>query len=125
VRGAKLEDLFRNSACALFSILINYKPKKATSEEKVILESETLEELLVTWLNELISLFFAYKFLPAEYSLVIEESQNAKILKALIKGAEFNPYKNKINKEVKAATYHNLKVEKIDKEYVAEIIFDV
>ena len=63
--------------------------------------------------------------MPEEYSLVIEESQNAKILKALIKGAEFNPYKNKINKEVKAATYHNLKVEKIDKEYVAEIIFDV
>jgi SHS2 domain-containing protein len=43
-----------------------------------------------------------------------------------MQGEEFNPYENKkINMEIKAATYHNLKIEKYNKGYKAEVIFDV
>jgi len=79
----------------------------------------------VTWLNELISLFFAYKFLPADYSVAIEQKPGLNILKVRMLGENFDPYDNKIKMEIKAATYHDLKVEKTDEGYVAEVIFDV
>ena len=89
-------------------------------------EGEDLEELLVVWLNELTSMFFAYKFLPAQYNIKITHDEpQYKVLEGTLMGEQFSPYENKISREIKAATYHNLKVKKVDKNWQAEIIFDV
>jgi len=124
VYGKNIEELFQNCACALFSLLTDAKSSK-NSKKEVILEGQILEDLLVSWLNELISLFFACKFLPADYSVIIEEKNGLKVLKAKVKGSEFDPYSNKINMEIKAATYHNLKIKKQGKSWQVDIIFDV
>lgn len=122
--GDDREELFESAAGALFKLLVDYRPKK-DSERKISLEAETFEDLLVNWLNELISSFFACKFLPADYSIVIEEKQNLKILHAVIEGQKFDPYENKINMEIKAATYHNLKIKEARDGFKTEIIFDI
>ena len=119
-----LEELFKNAAQGLFSIMLDYEPKPEI-EERIVLETEDLEELLITWLNELISLFITYKFVPLSYSIVIEEEEDQKILKSFIKGATLDCQKHRLKAEVKAATYHSLKIEKLDTGYVAEVIFDV
>ena len=124
VYGKTLPELFVNSAQALFSIILEYKPQ-AKIQKTIELEEDNLENLYVDWMNELISQFFADKFLPAQYSVNIESKPESSILKADIKGESFNPYEREINKEIKAATYHNLKVEKTDQGYAAEVIFDV
>ncbi|UCG35544.1 MAG: archease [Candidatus Omnitrophota bacterium] len=124
VYGKTLPELFVNSAQALFSIILDYKPQ-AEIQKTIELEEENLEDLFVDWMNELISQFFADKFLPAQYSVSIESKPELNILKADITGEGFNPYERKINKEIKAATYHNLKVEKTKEGYAAEVIFDV
>ena len=72
-----------------------------------------------------ISVFFSCQFLPAEYNIIIEEIDGKYTLKSTVLGQNFNPYENKINMEIKAATYHNLKIEKKDDGFVAEVIFDV
>jgi SHS2 domain-containing protein len=127
IYGKNIKDLFNNAAAVLFTLLVEYEPKKKKKREMLV-EAETPEELLVVWLNELISIFFTYKFLPAKYNIAIEENKELQryILKANMQGEEFNPYENKkINMEIKAATYHNLKIEKYNKGYKAEVIFDV
>ncbi|MEI8349803.1 MAG: archease [Candidatus Omnitrophota bacterium] len=125
VHGKTLELLFKHAAIALFDLLVNYKPKRKKTRE-ISLEAETLEELFVNWLNELISIFYAYKFLPSDYNIIIVDAEHRKTMHASVKGEFFNPYDNKkINQEIKAATYHNLKIEKDKKGYRAEIIFDV
>jgi SHS2 domain-containing protein len=124
VYGESLEDLFKNSAQVLSELLTDYKPKQL-KEKEIQLQGETLEDLYVIWLNELISAFFADKFLLGDCSITIEEDQDKKVLKAAIKGQDFNPYENKINMEIKAATYHNLKIEKTDEGFKVEVIFDV
>ena len=125
VKGDTLEGLFENAALCLFSLMSDYKPE-GKIEEKIILEGEDLEELFVTWLNELNSMFFTYKFLPAKYNIKITHDEpQYKVLEGVLLGEEFDPYENKISREIKAATYHNLKVEKIDNKWQAEVIFDV
>lgn len=124
VYGKTLEALFKNAAVALFSLLAQCRSSK--SRERIIeLTAATEEDLFVNWLNELISIFYTYKFLPCAYNILIEDSQKTKILTANIKGQIFSPYKNKVGMEIKAATYHNLKIERNRRGYKAEVIFDV
>jgi SHS2 domain-containing protein len=119
------KDLFENSAVCLFELLTDNKAE-AQKTRKIELTAANLEDLLILWLNELISVFYSYKFLPAEYKILVEEISGAKKLTASIIGAEFNPYADKnIKSEVKAATYHNLKINKDKAKITAEIIFDV
>ncbi len=123
VYGKDLPELFRNSAIALFSLITDFKPQPK-KEQRIKLHTQTWEDLLVTWLNELVSNFFTREFLPHSYKIIIHENKE-KELDAIVKGEDFSPYKKKINLEVKAATYHNLKIERDERGVKAEIIFDV
>jgi len=124
VYGKTPEGLFKNYASILFSTLTDYQPKKIISK-KITLQAQSFAELLVGWLNELLSTFFADGFLPKEYNLKISDDKGGKILQAEIKGERFDFENNKLKREIKAATYHDLKVEENDGGYVAEVIFDV
>lgn len=124
IYGTTLEALFKNAARCLFSLIVEHDPKPII-EERIDIEAEDIEESLITWLNELISLFFAYKFLPKEYFLEIEQIEGKVMLKSVIKGENFDPYANTLKTEIKAATYHDLKLVKGDSGWSAEVIFDV
>ncbi len=124
VNAKTIEKLFINAASCLFELLTDAKDKPKTVRQ-VQLEAQSLEDLLVFWLNELISVFYSFQFLPIKYKVKIEDSEGVKVLTAEIKGAGFNPYNNKhMKQEIKAATYHELKIEKNKKGFAAEIIFD-
>ena len=122
VYGKTLEELFINSAEALFHLITDYKPRKV-HEREIFLEGHTLEDLLAYWLNELVSIFFTYRFIPKSYNIAINEKKR-KIWGKLI-GDYLDPMVAKIKIEVKAATYHNLKIERIKTGFKVEIIFDV
>ncbi|MDD5584456.1 MAG: archease [Candidatus Omnitrophica bacterium] len=124
VYGKTLEELFNNAAEALLSLLADIRPFKE-KEHTVTLKGTTVEDLLVNWLNELTSLFFADKFFPAAYNVVIDQSGTEKKLSAILLGKNFMQTRENVKMEIKAATYHNLKIEKDSQGYHAEIIFDV
>ncbi|MBN2120760.1 MAG: archease [Candidatus Omnitrophica bacterium] len=123
VYGRDLQTLFKNAAVALFSLVVDSCPPQE-KEITVKLEVKTLEDLLLNWLNELISVFFTYKFLPSGYNIHISKEEPY-ILRATLKGAGYDPYSQKVNTEIKAATYHGLKIEEVPEGFKAEIIFDV
>ena len=54
VYAQNIEELFENSAKALFSLITENKELLPNLEREITLEAENLEELLVNWLNELI-----------------------------------------------------------------------
>ena len=119
------EDLFKNSAICLFELLTD-KKAKAKKTRYVELSAARLEDLFIFWLNELISIFYSYKFLPVHYEVSIDGLSGTKKLVAKISGVDFNPYGNKsVKLEIKAATYHNLKIGKDKKGLTAEVVFDV
>ena len=124
VYGKDLKSLFKNVAVALFSLIVEFSHQPDKDQERIVrLEAETYEDLLINWLNELISVFFTYKFLPKSYNINISEGLPR--LEARLTGAIYDPYSKPINMEIKAATYHNLKIERDSQGFRAEIIFDV
>ena len=125
VYGATLKELFTSAALAMFAVLVVKKgnrPAPLLKEVSIQKEEESLEDLLKSWLDELLFNFsvgglILHRIKSLECS---ESSLQAKILFDTL-DSRFYEVKN----EIKAITYHELKVEKIRNRWRAHIIFDV
>ena len=121
VKGADLKDLFKNAAIAMFDIVAARKTE-ANPPKKIIVKqsADNLEELFINWLNELL-------YLSATKDLIFSDLQiarlNEKGIEAIAAGSDMKNYK--MNTEIKAATYHQLKLKQIESGWQAEVIFDV
>ena len=116
-----LAGLFRNAGLAIFELSCERtSPDKEKHKTVVTQQAEGIEELFVNWLNELLSLS-AVKGLVFE-DIVIREIRGNSV-KAVAIGSSISNFK--VNSEIKAATYHQLKIEKTHSGWQAEVIFDV
>ena len=121
VKANTLNDLFTDTAKVMFHLITDYQPT-SSNKRKIYLKSETMEDLLIYWLNELLSLFYTYNFLPAGYNINLDKKKMC-----FLKGEVYGEYCSElnINTEVKAATYHNVNIEKKNGKFKVEIVFDV
>lgn len=123
IKGKDLKELFKNAACAMFDIIaekISRKKSLAQAKYTIIQKADNLDELFIDWLNELLSLSATKEKIFCEYKFKRLDERN---LEAVVFGCDIKDYK--INTEIKAATYHELKLKKTDSGWIAEVIFDV
>ncbi len=122
VKGKNLKDLFSNAGLAIFQISSRkqFIKNKAHADISIKLSADNLEELFVDWLNELLSLSSA-KGLIFHNIKINRLEDNA--LEALAVGSDINNYK--VNTEIKAATFHELKITQNESGWEAEVILDV
>ena len=90
--------------------------KKITIEQK----ADNVEELFVNWLNELLSLSATKELIFTGFNI---RNISETALQATVSGASVDFFK--VNVEIKAATYHALKVSKSLRGWKAEVILDV
>lgn len=122
--GEDLKEVFKNTAIGMFSLIADLDTISNTIKAEVEVEAEDVEGLMVAWLNELIYLFEIKGAIFKEFDILrLGEGK----LKALACGEKIDPLKHKINAEIKAATYHLLKIEKqTDKRrFRSQVLFDV
>ena len=122
VYGADLKQVFANAALGLFNLMADLDGLKESVKREVELSSEDTEVLLVEWLNELIYIFEVEHILFKRVEIK-ELSNNS--LKATCFGEKMNPKQHRIKREIKAATYHMLHLNKDDGNYKVQIIFDI
>jgi len=122
VKGKDLKALFKNSASAMFDIIAERKESSVIKQKKIKIEqkADNLEELLVNWLNELLSLSATKELIFSEFRI---NKIDKNTLQAVVIGEDIKNYR--VNTEVKAATYHQLKLEEAKGGLQAELIFDV
>ena len=122
VKGDDLEGLFENAALAMFDIIAEKKNLESKNKEKIKIKqkADNIDELFVNWLNELLSLSATKEKIFCEFKFRNLDERN---LEAEVYGCDIKEYK--INTEIKAATYHELKLEKTGSGWQAEVIFDV
>ncbi|MFH0828272.1 MAG: archease [Candidatus Omnitrophota bacterium] len=122
VRAKSLKDLFSQTARAVFDIIAERKP--GLSPEKIELtvtqKGGNREELFINWLNELLSLSSADGLIFSDFKI---KSLDDKFLEATVSGEKSGNYN--INKEVKAATYHQFQIIENKAGWKAEVILDV
>ncbi len=125
VKGGDLKELFKNAALAMFDLIAERKPQTANRKPQtrniaIKQRADNLEELFVNWLNELLSLSATKEKIFCDFRFKQLDERN---LEAEAFGEDVKNYK--VNAEVKAATYHQLRTEETKSGWLAEVIFDV
>jgi SHS2 domain-containing protein len=122
ITGKDLKELFKNAGLAIFQISSRKQFTKDKTHTLIRIKQKAgnLEELFVNWLNELLSL-------SAARSLIFHDIKITKLedneIEASCTGS--NNLNYKVNIEIKAATYCDLKVEKLDSGWAAKVVLDV
>ncbi len=119
--GWDLTELFTNAALAMMEFLygknICRDAPRRVSTEMISTQSRDLSSLLVDWLSEIL-------YLSDTNNRAYTEFKINKISETKIE-AEVGSYPAKAIEDIKAVTYNELKIEKQDGLWVAEVVFDI
>ena len=122
VFGIDLRELFVNSAKGMFEIIAGKSKINSTIERKIEVKAVNQEELIVAWLRELHFIYEVDQLLFAEF-YIDSITDNEVIARA--RGEFLDNSRHRIMTEIKTVTYHQLKIEKLRKNFKARIIFDL
>jgi SHS2 domain-containing protein len=122
VHGGDLKALFENAGEAFFHVITDLRKVRPQIERRINIGGESLERLMVDWLNELLYLHDVENLLFKEFEV---ESVGGNGLKAVAKGEPFREGTHVIKTEVKAATYHRIEVRKERGRWRAQVILDL
>lgn len=124
--GKTTEEAFENGAKAMFSVIVSLEKVEPKKEIKIKCEAVNLEELFVEWLNKLLSEAGIENLVFSDFRIKeIKKADSGYKLSGVAKGEELDLEKHEPKVEVKAATYSQLKVEKIGDQYIVQTIVDV
>lgn len=121
--GKTLNEAFANAGKAIFAAITNLSKVSSTTSRKITLEAENLEMLLHDFLSELIYLFSVEEMLFKKFDVKIVQVDTYQ-LHATAHGEKINLKKHLLQKEVKAATYHSMKIEKKNGGWLVEVVCD-
>lgn len=122
IRAADLDTLFVEAAQALFSTIVeDLATVQPAQRIDIQLEGDDREFLLFDWLRELLYHFDAEHLLFGKFTVQVRDDG----LTASAWGESLDRNRHTLEHEVKAITYHGLRVEKINDLWEAEVIVDI
>jgi SHS2 domain-containing protein len=122
IRANDLDTLFAEAAEALFSVLVENPDAVAESTtQEIDIAGDELEYLLFDWLKELLYRFDAEHWLFRRFEVHVRQDG----LYATVRGEALDRSRHELGHEVKAITYHGLRVEQSPDGWLAEVIVDI
>lgn len=123
-RASSLEELFADAGRGLFSVIVAnleaVRPVEALRIELTGL-SGRLDDLLFDWLAELLYQFDTRRQLFSRFEVRLDNNR----LDATAWGEPMDRTRHEMDREVKAITYHGLKVQRQADGWLAEVIVDI
>ena len=121
-RAPDLEGLFAEAGLGLFSVIVdNLDEVRATRTIDIRIEGRDRVYLLFDWLHELLVTFDTRRLVLRQFHVRLR----ADGLDAQALGEELDPDRHRLLHEVKAITYHGLKLEQTASGWQAEVIVDI
>ena len=122
VRAPDLNTLFAEAARGLFACVVEDLDSVGQRERlDVALPGDDPAYLLFDWLNELLFRFDTEHKLYSRFEVRVDDAG----LKGTAWGEPLDRARHALEHEVKAITYHNLKVEQYADGWLAEVIVDI
>lgn len=122
IYGRDLLELFQNAGEAFGDLISDIRSLKPQISLKIHLTAADREELLVRFLKELLFIFDARGLLFSSFRF---EKMGENELVCEARGERFNPETHPFKTELKAVTYHQLKIEEQPDGLRASVIFDI
>ena len=127
--GKTLDVCFENAARAMFLSVVDPNSVSVTpaAEKKLNIRSDGLETLLHDFLAEILFIFETEGLVFREFSVSVKKDgkDGGYHVSARLGGEKFDPEKHVILSDIKAVTYHEIRVEKKDERWVSEVLCDV
>ncbi|MFH1725186.1 MAG: archease [Elusimicrobiota bacterium] len=120
ISGPTWKAFYKNAALGLLCVYGLEKTRRGPLAAEIHLRADNPEDLLVDWLTELIYRVSAELWLPARIRILSADDRS---LEAHVSGDGLQ--ETKVKTEVKAATYHGLKVVRQGGLWTATLILDV
>ncbi|MBC8351818.1 MAG: archease [Planctomycetes bacterium] len=122
VRAMSLENLLEEAGRGLFSMMVtNLQEIRGLQERTYRVDGTAVDYLLFDWLNELLYTFESEHLLLADFKVELDSEG----LQATARGESMNLDRHLMEHEVKAITYHGLRVEEHTDGWFAELIVDI
>lgn len=120
--GKNPEELFKNSALAMFSVMHDGKVKEKMNF-KIKVKGKDLESLMYNFLEELIFLFDSKNFFLSKIKK-INLNEKKFVINAWVSGDKTKNYE--IALQVKAVTYNEMFVKNLKgKHWISQVVLDV
>ena len=121
-KAPTLERLFECAARAMFELIVSLDSVEPAESVPVAVNAASLEELFVTWLEELLYVWESKRILLSSFAVRKISSGS---LEAEVAGEAYNAGRHDLQSEIKAATYHGLQIERKQDGWEVQVIFDV
>jgi len=114
---------FERAAAAMFDMMCDLDRVGDDWTEDVSVEGrpDDLEHLLIRWLTELLYLFDSRRVLLSSFEI---DTLDDRAVRARVAGERFDPRRHALKVEIKAPTYHALRIERVGGEWFVRVIFD-
>jgi SHS2 domain-containing protein len=122
IHAPDLDTLFTEAAQALFSAIVeDLATVQPAERHDVELQGDDRAYLLFDWLNELLYQFDTHHRLFSRFEVRVEDNG----LRGSAWGEPLDRDRHALEHEVKAITYHGLRVEQTADGWLAEVIVDI
>jgi SHS2 domain-containing protein len=122
VRGDSLEALLADAGRGLLTMFVaNPEAVHPVHTRTIELAAEEPAYLLFDWLSELLFAFESDRLLLSEFDLQLSAGK----LTATCRGEPMDATRHQMEHEVKAITYHGLRVDETPEGWEAEVIVDI
>jgi SHS2 domain-containing protein len=122
IESDDLPALFEQAADGLFEMIAERRGRSPEQSVDIEVTGVDWPDLMFCWLRELLGVWTGGERIPV--GVCILELAPYRI-RAEVKTAAYDPGVHRLGEEIKAVTYHQLRVDKLDGGWRAQVIFDV
>ncbi|MGE0472805.1 MAG: archease [Nitrospirales bacterium] len=125
--GDSLDEVFLAATEALIETLADPGTVMPTDSEVFSIRQDTLDDLLVDWLNALVFLKDARGMVFSRASLIVQPDPTGQgwRVDGRVRGQAVDPQRQALRGDVKAVTKHWFSLSQVGEEWVARVVLDL
>ena len=124
VQAASLDALFAEAGEGFMELIVpNLADVRPNRSLNVDLASDRLEDLFCDWLGELLYIFETERLVLCRFAVQVNGDLSS--LHGRVEGAPLDTNLHQLGYEIKAVTYHQLRLERTDTGWLAEVTVDI
>jgi SHS2 domain-containing protein len=129
-RGDTAAEAFAQTARGVFALIVDPATVEERERREVRAHGESLEALLVAWINECLYVHEVEGFVARDVRLEVFETQplaggEPLRLHSFLLGEEIDTGRHRLGRVVKAATFHQVAVKAVDGGHETRLVLDV
>ena len=119
------EGIFEEGVRAFTDAVTPLEGVEPTETREITVAAESLEELMIEWLEEHLFRFEVEKWLTRRARVTLREGDDGWRLRARVEGETYASARHPVKVLIKGITFHQLTVEPRDDGWVGRVIFDI